>query len=248
MLNSTSQHISIEWSGRVCVGCNNKLAFLFSWYNSIPEQVSPLPMKPTLHSHLKEPSMFMHSPSSWQLWVFSWHSSISWKKQNMKSKRGYNLTACSQELSCPASTGKKEKSIKGKYDTYTGYSISCVNRDTCADERSVSICTASIHMTVMLVIQFTGLTFVDIWKTQNILSFYLISELLKQDENRRHFECVDEARASLGSKELCVSTMVRWYRFRVGCPPGKVSAKTRWLRKQKVICHHTLVSSKQPER
>ena len=110
--NSISQHISIEWSGRVCVDCNNKLAFLFSWYNSIPEQVSPLPMKPTLHSHLKEPSVFMHSPSSWQLWVFSWHSSISWKKQNMKSKRGYNLTACSQELSCPAFTGKKRKVLK----------------------------------------------------------------------------------------------------------------------------------------
>ena len=153
----------------------------------------------------------------------------------------------------PCIYSKKEKSIKGKYNTYTGYSISCVNRDTCADERSVSICTASIHVTVMLVIQFTGLTFVDIWKTQNILSFYLISKLFKQDEHRRHFECVDEARASLGSKELCVSTMVRWCRFRVGrkthpCPPGKVSAKTRWLRKQKVICHHTLVSSKQPER
>lgn len=30
----------------------------------------------------------------------------------MKSKRGYNLTACSQELSCPAFTGKKRKVLK----------------------------------------------------------------------------------------------------------------------------------------
>lgn len=166
-------------------------------------------MKPTLHSHLKEPSVFMHTPSSWQLWVFTWHSSISWKKQNMKIK-GLWFDCLQPRIVMPCIYGKeKEKSIKGKYNTYTGHTISCVNRDTCAVERSVGICTASIHMAVMLVIQFSRLTFVDIWRTQNINLFCLTSELFKRDEHRRHYKYVDKARVSLGSKELCVSTMAR---------------------------------------
>lgn len=180
-------------------------------------------MKPTLHSHLKEPSVFMHTPSSSQLWVFTSHSSISWKKQNIKNKwviarlpAAKNCYALS--CSCRWSTEKKRKVLKKSIYTYTGHSISCVNRNTRADERSVGVCTASIYMTVMLVFQFSSLTFVDIWKTQNITLFYLISELFKQDEHCRDFKYVDEARASfyLGFKGLCISIMVRWLRFGVG--------------------------------
>lgn len=57
---------------------------------------------------------------------------------------------------------KNEKSIEQKYNTYTVHSISCVNRNTRADERSVCICTASIHMAVVLVGQFTSFTLIDI--------------------------------------------------------------------------------------
>ena len=42
----TQQDISIERLGRVRVGCETNL--LFIWHNSIPEQTSSLPMKPTL--------------------------------------------------------------------------------------------------------------------------------------------------------------------------------------------------------